>query len=121
MADADRHGAPRQEELLEPRGRGRLGGVGHGVDVLVGEIGLRLERLGRAEEAVTFLTPWRKRHPNEFWINVRLASALSALAEDRRAARYAFAAVALRPLDVAPWIRLALQYAEAFKSLWSCN
>ncbi len=80
--------------------------------VLVSEVGLRLERMGREEEAVSFLQEWQKRHPNDYWINLRLARALAAV-EDRRATRHAFAAVSVRHDTAAPWIRLARQYKEA--------
>ncbi len=80
---------------------------------LVSEVGLRLTRLGRAAEAVAFLTPWHQRHPDDYWINVQLAAALAAVGEARPATRHAFAAVAVRPESAPAWIRLGLYYKEA--------
>jgi tetratricopeptide (TPR) repeat protein len=80
---------------------------------MVSEVGFRLTRLGRAADAVAFLTPWQQKHPDDYWINVQLAAALLAVGEARPATRHAFAAVALRPESASAWIRLGLYYKEA--------
>jgi len=80
---------------------------------VVSEVGLRLTFLERAEDAVSFLTPWQERHPDDYWINVQLAAALARAGDARRAARYAFAAVAVHPERLSAWVRLGLYYKEA--------
>ena len=74
---------------------------------LAARVGLTLTDLGRAEEAIRFLAGYRRMHPEDFWIRLRLGLAASAQRDNRSAAREFAVAVALRPAHATAWTQLA--------------
>ncbi len=94
---------------------------------LVSQVAMNLIDLGRPQDAIDFLLPWNRRHPDEIMIHIRIALAArelaiaeddpdevdAALAQLELAIRHANAAVALRPEVDVGWYNLGLCLASA--------
>ncbi len=87
---------------------------------LVSQVAAMLIEIGRPEEAIAFLLPWNRRHPDEMMLHIRIAQAARqmALAEGKPerlevAIRHATAAIALRPEVDLGWYNLGLCLASA--------
>jgi len=87
---------------------------------LVSQVATTLIELGRPEDAIAFLLPWNRRHPDEMMIFIRIAEAARQIgvegdepAQLELAIRHATAAVALRPQVDLGWFHLGLCLASA--------
>jgi tetratricopeptide (TPR) repeat protein len=69
-------------------------------------LGMVLDAVGSPEAAENFLRAAQLRHPNDFWINHRLAWCLMSIPRRREALRFYTVAVGLRPRSSAAWVNL---------------